>query len=976
MLSAVLPKVGDHAGTGGRSRDHATLSFGPYALFVSERRLEKEGRPVHLGGRAMDILAALVARAGEVVSKAELSEAAWPGMVVEEGSLRFHIATLRRALGEEGHSGPYLTTVAGRGYCFTGAISRRGSERVPAPPEESMKPPLRLRRMVGSDEVYAEAAAELDRHRFLTIVGPPGIGKTSLAIWLGHELEPEFEDSVAFVDLGAVSGPHLVQNAIAAAIGRSLPADQPFETLVSLLRDKRLLLIFDGCEHVIDMLAELAELLFRHLPELSILTTSRESLRAEGERVFRMFPLACPPSCELNAETAMWYPAVQLFVDRLNADGSAYSLTDEDAPMVAEICRKLDGIPLALELAASRVSAYGIRKTASLLDGYLSLLWRGRRTAPPRHQTLSAALDWSHDLLTAQERVVFRRVAIFVGLFSIDAAVAVAGSPDMDEAAVLHVLGDLVAKSLVCMEEAREGVRYRLLDTTRVYALTKLLCTDEAPDVARRHAVYFCDLLQRQEAADAFSGAPARAPFDDQMGNVRGALQWTASAVAEDHLFVSLAAASVPLFLDLSLPSECRDWTVRALRSLQEGCADPFLEVRLQASHGLALMATGGSREDVERAFRRGLAVARELGDHYHELRFLGGLHVLLLRSAAFNEALEVAELALVAASSLGDDTAVSMAQAMLAVAHQFAGNHVLARDYSAAAARQPAASSRSNTMQLGFDHRSRIRCALARDLWLRGHPLSAARAAWDAVHEVSKLDNPAAHGVSLIFNASIFLWIEDFASAEEMVNRLASHAERHMVAPHVAVCSGLQGILDLRKGRPDLGAPRISDALDTLKRLRYEILSAWFLGALAECDARLGRKDQALARADEALALVVRNGDRFQMPDLLRIKGEILSDGPEADLQGAAACFLEALAWAQTQSAPVWELRAAISLAGVWQRGDRLGDAITILERALQDMPAGSCGPDQRNGTVMLEALRAAARTRKPNPLTITLNS
>lgn len=250
-----------------------------------------------------------------------------------------------------------------------------------------------------------------------------------------------------------------------------------------------MLLILDSCEHVIDFVADLAEKLFSSLPELSILATSRESLRAEGEHVFRLFPLACPPpTLPASSEAALCYSAVEFFIDQVQANQLGFQLSDEDTPLVGEICRKLDGIPLALELVAGRVPAYGIKQTAILLDGHFHLLWEGRRTAPPRLQTLSAALDWSYELLNEAERAVLRRISIFVGYFTLDAAVAVACFGDSDSYSVVRILANLVSKSLVALHETPHGVRYRLLDTTRVYGLSKIEATDEARAVAYNHA--------------------------------------------------------------------------------------------------------------------------------------------------------------------------------------------------------------------------------------------------------------------------------------------------------------------------------------------------------------------------------------------------------------------------------------------------------------------------------------------------------
>src|SRR5579859_5652897 len=821
-----------------RSTDE--VRFGPFRLIPHERRLERDGAAVHLGGRAFDILVALARRSGEVVSKAELCRTVWPDMIVEEGSLRFHMVSLRKALGDSAQDGGgYLTTVAGRGYCFTGAtcVEPAGSTSPPwAPRSELPRIPCSVRRMVGMSKAVADAAMELQTRRFLTLVGPPGIGKTTLAMQLGHRLESTFPDGAAFVELGGVSGPNFVLNAVAAAIGRTPPTDHVRENLLAMLPCRRLLLIFDSCEHLIDAVADLTEQLFKSLPDLSILATSRESLRVEGEHVYRLFPLSCPPLTPVvSADEALSYPAVELFVDRLQASQIGFRLTDDEAPLVAEICRKLDGIPLALELAAGRVPAYGVRQTAALLDGHFRLLWQGRRTAPPRLQTLSAALDWSYDLLAAPERVILRRISIFIGAFTLDAAVAVASSAELDREVVVQVLANLVAKSLMVLQEGPCEARYRLLDTTRVYALAKLLASEEAPAIVRRHAVFFKDLVGREDAVDIFFSSAVMTPYDDDIGNVRAALHWSFSTGGDPDLAVSLTVAAAPLFLDLSLPAECRDWVEKCLDILPARDRGEVVEMQLQASYGLALMQVGESEDDGICAFRRGYELAERLGDLYHQFRFLGGMHILLLRSGDFSQCLTVAERARDVASALGQTAAISMAEAMLTIGHHFAGNHVQSRGHLAAAAAQPSAKPRSGNMQLGVDHRSRIQGVLARDLWIRGHSLAARQAAQDAIEESSRLDHPLAHNISLIFNAAVFFWLDDLTAARGVVKRLVAHdekhgpachdaargvvkrlvahAEKHGPACHVASGMALQGILDLRQCRPEEGAPKISRA-------------------------------------------------------------------------------------------------------------------------------------------------------------------
>jgi predicted ATPase/DNA-binding winged helix-turn-helix (wHTH) protein len=484
-----------------RPRRKDFISFGPFRFFATQRLLEKDGVPLNLGGRSLDLLSALIERAAEVVSKRELMARVWPDLIVEEGSLRFHIASLRKILGD-GQSGVrYVTNVAGRGYCFVAPIGRSAATSALAESwvaDRTAELPARLLRMVGRDETVQAVCEQLLGQRFVTIVGPGGIGKTTVAVSVAHAKLSEFGGAIHFVDLGALDEPSLVAGAIATTLGLQVNSDSPIQDLLSFVRDQRMLLVLDNCEHVIETAAPLAESIFNEAPQVHILATSRESLRVEGEQVYRLPPLRCPPEAAagLTAAEVISFPAVRLFVERVTASGAPFVLSDADAPIVAGLCRGLDGIALALELAASRVAALGVRGTAALVDSQFKLLWQGRRTAPPRHRTLGATLDWSHNLLSDFERVVLRRLAVFAGTFSLEAAQSVAAGNPADGGQVVEAVASLVAKSLVATEIGATSVSYRLLDTTRAYALGKLIRSGEAAAVGLRHATYYRELFE------------------------------------------------------------------------------------------------------------------------------------------------------------------------------------------------------------------------------------------------------------------------------------------------------------------------------------------------------------------------------------------------------------------------------------------------------------------------------------------------
>ncbi|TIX40715.1 MAG: transcriptional regulator, partial [Mesorhizobium sp.] len=358
------------------------ISFGPFTLAPGERLLLRQGMPVGLGTRSFDILAALAARPNEIISKKDLLALVWPDATVEEGSLRFHVANLRKALGDGKDGARYIATLTGRGYCFVAPVSRSDSQNnvagevVASYPQANL--PGRLVRMVGRTGDTVALSTQLAGRRFITIVGTGGVGKTTVAVAVGHDLVEAFAGAVHFVDLGALSDPSLVATTAASMLGLSLQADDPTSGLVAYLADKRILLILDTCEHVIDAAADLAARIFAAAPQAHLLATSREPLQVEGEHVYKLAPLECAPGdLELNLFVVNSFPATQLFLERAAASGARFDLQDADAAIVAGICRKLDGVPLAIELAAGRVASYGLQKTAELLDERLTLLWPG-----------------------------------------------------------------------------------------------------------------------------------------------------------------------------------------------------------------------------------------------------------------------------------------------------------------------------------------------------------------------------------------------------------------------------------------------------------------------------------------------------------------------------------------------------------------------------------------------------------------------
>jgi predicted ATPase len=546
---------------------------------------------------------------------------------------------IRKALGDGQFGNRYIVNVQGRGYCFVAPVSRLSAASRPLDDGSTSKKggpefPPRLSRMIGREVAVDTISAQLVTGRFLTIVGAGGIGKTTVAISIGRRLLEEFGDLVYFIDFGSLKDPLLVASATGSALGLAINEPDPVPGLIAALQHRRMLLVFDSCEHVIETASVLAERIFIEAPQVHILATSREALRVEGERVHRLAPLECPPEgADLTAEGASAFAAVRLFIERATANQARFAISDADAPLVADICRKLDGIALAIELAAGRVSAYGIFGVATLLDQRFGLLWRGRRTALPRHQTLTATLDWSYDLLRELERTILRRLSVFAGIFTLEAARSVAAGDDVDDAMVNSAMDSLVTKSLVAADTRPAIAYFQLLDTTRAYASQKLVESREADQIAYRHAVYYRELRNRvgtkTRGSDAEldrAGGVTEARIETHghvINDVRAALDWAYSDRGDPTLAVDLTAAAAAVWIHHLLIDECRERIEQAITLITEEAVrrDARRELRLFSAVAVAYMDSTGDASKIDEAWARVAELAEELNDSEYRIR-------------------------------------------------------------------------------------------------------------------------------------------------------------------------------------------------------------------------------------------------------------------------------------------------------------------------------------------------------------------
>ena len=474
----------------------AVVEFGRFRVLRHRREVFADGTLLTLGSRAFDILIALMETNGGLVTKDELLSRVWRGTIVDENTLHFQVSALRKALGTDRD---VIKTISGRGYRFTAdIIVPNALDQNPCHPGTASTAqvmglsvptnlPAPISDLIGREDELAEIVDLVMAHRLVTLIGPGGIGKTGLCLEATWRVLPKFGDNVRFVELAGLSDPERVPAAVAAALGLEIATGTvSLDQVAEALGAGPLLLVLETCEHVVTIAARMAEAILRANAAAHVIATSREPLRAEGEWIYVVPPLDLPSDASTDNCDAPQCGSVRLFIERVRAIRRGYSPSKQAVTAIAAICRRLDGIPLAIELAAQRAAVLGTDETTAQLDDRFGLLTEGRRTAPPRHQTLRATLDWSHELLTDTERVVMRRLSIFPGSFTIENAFTAAADAEIAGTTVTHCLANLVSKCLVIIDADTSYMQYRLLDTTRAYALEKLTESGELKVVEQR----------------------------------------------------------------------------------------------------------------------------------------------------------------------------------------------------------------------------------------------------------------------------------------------------------------------------------------------------------------------------------------------------------------------------------------------------------------------------------------------------------
>ncbi len=666
----------------------------------------------------------------------------------------------------------------------------------------------------------------------------------------------------------------------------------------------------------------------------------------------------------------MAFPAVQLFVERANASSGQFELDDVDAPLVAELCRRLDGIALAIELAASRVGAYGIKHTIELLSDRFRLLWEGRRTAPPRHQTLRATLDWSYNLLSEPERTTLLRLSVLVGNFTLDAARAVASADDFDDAETIASVANLVAKSILTASATGPLPQYRLLDTMRSYAREKLGTGADAEATAARHARHFLRLLEDRD------DGPRRDPIPiaSQLGNISAALTWCFSAQGDRATGIALAAAAMPLFLELSLLAECQAWAEPAIAALDGLDRDTRRELDLYAALGLARMWTGGTTESVESCLLHALRLAEQSNDIPNQLRLVDGLHLLHFMAGNPDGALDVARRGVAIATANNEVAALARMQVSLGVSHLLIGEVATARAHVEAALLHQRTVEPHASGHFSLDYADRARITLARILWLQGYPDQAMAMTQQAIARAIALGHPVKLTRALLWAFAVYAWNGEAQEFEDYAHRIIQDSGKHALGPFQAIGEAITGVIRAAQDRPEESLHLLRTALDRIGDHRYGPITDFAI-YLAEALARTGER-YCCDCGD-------RRGHRPRPPRQLsaRAAGDAAPEG------GAAACGIgagsaagrkppEGVAHprpttsgtglgAQDRHQP----RPAVDAAGArWRRARTARAALRSVHRRVRQPPhQGGAGAARHVGPVLEPELGECRMVRRP---------
>ncbi len=933
------------------SRNHVIV-FDQFRLSPSGRTVFAGPEKLDIGNRAFDILLTLVTHPDEVITRSMFSSLVWPDTVVEDVNLRVHIANLRRILGRHSKGFRYIESVPGRGYRFVGnVLYEESSVGFPDPgihqpmAQKSREGETDCGPLIGRRSDLCAIDGLLARNRLVTVVGPGGVGKTTVALAAMHNYCAAHSINAICVELSSVATPALVPGALASALGISVVGSPPLEAVMSALRGTRVLLLIDCCEHVIAGATHTVEAICRAADGVTVLATSREPLRGGDEWVYRLQPLKFPEAGrELSCEEALRFASVRLFSERAKANVSDFALDHENVQEICAICRALDGLPLAIELAAARVEIFGTKGLLSGIDQRLHLLTRGKRNALPRHQTLRSTIDWSYGTLSEMERIALRRISIFKGIFTLAQATAVIDAQSDTLSTVLPRLTELVDKSLLVASPDAGAGTFRMLDSTRAYGIEKLMENGEFDDIARSHAAFFCSLFTEPVSFRAPTDvldplATDRRVLDD----VRSALDWSFGETGSPGLGITLTWSCAALFYQYSHFDEFRGRVELALKFVHRaGTAEADAQYRLQLALAQADFLTQGLERGVApKAFRTALTLAEKFDDKTREIQALYGTIVMTVMAGDYREAGEFTGRLLKLTKAMPAELPLyhrlealvetQKGQLQSALTHARESLSLYGKNTGTARPRD----------LTRYAPRPTVMALESRTLWLLGYADDAVQVAAQSVEEAMTLDHKLSLCCALASGACpVACWRGDISE----VQRLLGLLERLSSEMALINWQGqAQCYAYALPGHEPEAAPHFWERFNHLAPSSHEILATVngrFLTPTAVDRAKSGKAGYSTA-------------------EIYRALGENLWASGTISCTKSEELFNTAIATARRQGALSWELRASTSLAKLKHQTGKIQEAEDLLCAAIDQMKQGHTTRDYRTAVSLLAKIR-----------------
>lgn len=899
------------------AENHQAFVFGPFRLLPSQRLLLRGSDTVRIGGRALDALHFLVRQAGVTVTKSALVQFVWPHVFVDETNLKVHISSIRRALEDSPDDSRYIATVAGRGYQFVGRVAIEDTLLDQQPGEvlaHGRGDIPKSANLIGRLRDIERVRDALRLSSLVTLVGVGGVGKTSLAIAVGHAEKKRFEDDVCFVDLSLTTDASMVLATMATTLGVRSASRDLLMTVRKHLKARQTLLIVDNCEHVSHAASTILAQLLEVAPRLRVLATSREPLGLQSENVLRLAPLSFPSRTSvMSVEEALTYSSIELFAMRAS-ETADFVMNDVDAPSIASLCASLDGLPLAIGIAAAKLKQ--LRPKELLRSLCVHLQDPGLDCATSlRHRTLWNTLDWSYQLLSPLEAAMFRSLAVFAGSFECSDIRAIASVVRLDTYQLTLVLGGLVAKSLVAIDDDCEHPRYKLLETVRAYASDQLARDPQAVEIHREHARLTLRVLRRsEEERTIVEHRIWLAKYFTRLRDVRSALDWSFGMKGDPLLGVELAVSAIRLWNEQSAIAEQRVQLERALSaSLAQAGLRTEASAALAASLAWSMTLTRQSHPETEQAWKRALDLAKRTRDLATYLPVAFGRAVFHIYTGRNKKAVKLLGRFENMAREGHDHASVIDGERLRALAEMHLGclDDVTTRLETLSeelAKGMPA----SRITRYREERYVSIHSTLAFTRWLQGHSEHASILTQELLCKTEDVGHSMGQSNILVLVAlPIALWEGDLATATRHVEMLQRNLDRERLVIWEPACRFYRAAVERDHGH----VSQMLEAVDELINDGFLVRTPMYLGVIADYQLTVKRLDEAAATLGRAFKILSTTQELWCRPELLRIQAKLFR--MEGDVARADSTHAAALRHARSMGARSLELRLVHDLSG-----------------------------------------------------------